>query len=131
MHPSPRTPKDNIREEMTMNMQAPKPPWIPWICATVTFAFSGTSLATSNGNTTEGKQLYEDFNCASCHGADAKTGKTVKTPRLAGMNVDDIYVKTKRFIESKVHDEVIKGCGETPNHIQIKRIAEYVSTLPQ
>ncbi|MDP1651180.1 MAG: c-type cytochrome [Rhodocyclaceae bacterium] len=106
-------------------------PILPSIFAALMMSAGGNAMASDNPDIVDGRQLYTDFQCAQCHGADAKSGNTATTPKLAGMNVDDIYVKTKRFIESKAHDDVIKGCGETPNHVQLKKIAEYVATLPR
>lgn len=83
-----------------------------------------------NAIANDGKQLYEDYKCAGCHGTDGKTGKSSNIPKLAGMNVTDLQLGTKRSIESKSHDEVMKGCGEIPNPVQIKQISEYLSALP-
>lgn len=102
-------------------------PAAPTIVAILVLTSNGGVLASDS----DGKTLYADFSCGDCHGADAKTVKTPNIPKLAGMNVEDIYLKTKRFVESKVHDDVLKGCGESPNHVQIKRIADYVATLPR
>lgn len=79
----------------------------------------------------EGKALYEQFRCADCHGADAKTRPAKNALPLAGMDPDHIFIRTKRFIESKAHENVMQGCGEPPSHVQIKKISDYLATLPK
>jgi cytochrome c553 len=79
----------------------------------------------------EGKALYSQFRCADCHGADARKSPGPGVQPLAGMNPDHIYTKTKRFIETRAHDNVITGCGEPPSTIQIKKISDYLATLPK
>ncbi len=59
-----------------------------------------------------------------------KSPRRACTP-LASMNTDLIYQKTKRFIETRAHDNVITGCGEAPSTIQIKKISDYLATLPK
>jgi cytochrome c553 len=84
-----------------------------------------------HADTTEGKALYGQFRCADCHGLDARKQVSKTSQPIAGMNTDLIYVKTKAFIDSRAHDNVITGCGEPPSTIQIKKIADYLSTLPK
>jgi len=108
--------------------------------ATAVALFCIQSFAANAGsNVSEGRDFYTQFRCADCHGddgkttslKDAKTGAVTKVPLLAGMNPDDIYYKTKRFIESRSHEQVLQGCGEPPSHVQIKKISEYLATLPR
>lgn len=87
--------------------------------------------AQANPNTVEGKDLYGQFRCADCHGADAKKPVGKYGAVLAGMNTDDIFSKTKKFVESKAHEQVLQGCGEPPSTIQIKKISDYLGTLPR
>lgn len=90
------------------------------------------SLAVHAGSeVSDGRDLYGQFRCAECHGADAKKPVGKYGSVLAGMNTDDIFLKTKRFIESKSHEQVLQGCGEPPSHVQIKRISDYLATLPR
>jgi len=79
----------------------------------------------------EGRDLYGQFRCADCHGADAKKPVGKYGSILAGMNTDDIFMKTKKFVESKSHEQVLQGCGEPPSTIQIKKISDYLATLPK
>lgn len=79
----------------------------------------------------EGRELYQQFRCADCHGADARARPGNNVAPLAGMDADHVFMKTKRFIESRAHDNVLQGCGEPPSHIQIKKISDYLATLPR
>jgi cytochrome c553 len=88
-----------------------------------------TTVAYADSN--EGKSLYSQFRCADCHGTDARKVPAPGVQPLAGMNTDLIYQKTKRFIEARAHDNVITGCGEPPSTIQIKKISDYLATLPK
>jgi cytochrome c553 len=83
-------------------------------------------LSAGGAMANDGRRLYEEFQCANCHGVDARTEKTVNIPKLAGRNADEL--KT-RFMATKPHDEVMKDCGETPNHVQVKEMSQYLSTL--
>jgi cytochrome c553 len=85
----------------------------------------------ADSNVSEGKELFSQFRCAECHGADAKKPVGKYGSVLAGMNTDDIFLKTKKFIESKSHEQVLQGCGEPPSHVQIKKMSDYLSTLPK
>lgn len=89
------------------------------------------AVQASSGNIAEGKQLYDQYRCADCHGADAKVKPAKNVAQLAGMDPDHIFIKTKRFIETRAHDNVIAGCGEPPSTIQIKKISDYLATLPK
>lgn len=84
-----------------------------------------------SADVSEGKTLYNQFRCADCHGEDARKTPAPHTRPLAGMNPDLVYTQTKRFVESRAHDNVITGCGEPPSTIQIKKIVDYLATLPR
>ena len=94
------------------------------LCAQPFAAYAAPDVA-------EGGMLYQQFRCADCHGADAKKPFGKYNAKLAGMNPDDIYMKTKRFVESRSHEQVLQGCGEPPSHVQIKKISDYLATLPK
>jgi cytochrome c553 len=87
--------------------------------------------AQASPNVSEGQNLYSQFRCMDCHGADARKPVGKYGAVLAGMNTDDIYMKTKKFVESKSHEQVLQGCGEPPSAIQIKKISDYLATLPR
>jgi cytochrome c553 len=99
--------------------------------AIILLCFAPALGALASSSASEGKLLYEQFRCAECHGADAKASPAKNVPPLAGMNQDLIYTKTKRFVESRAHDNVIAGCGEPPSTVQIKKISDYLATLPR
>jgi cytochrome c553 len=82
-------------------------------------------------NVGEGKVLYAQFRCADCHGDDGKKRPAENVAALAGMNTDLIYTKTKRFVETRAHDNVLAGCGAPPSTIEIKKISDYLATLPK
>lgn len=93
--------------------------------------FSLTTTTYAAPDVSEGKSLFEQFRCADCHGADARKRPAENVLPLAGMNPDHVYLKTKRFIEGRAHENVLQGCGEPPSHLQIKKIADYLATLPK
>ena len=84
----------------------------------------------ASADTGEGKILYEQYGCARCHGADAKTGRTPAIPSLAGMAADRIEQKVRRFSENLAHQDVLGGCGAPPTPGEIRKIAGYLATLP-
>ena len=58
-----------------------------------TFALAGIVLATAGvsaqaQDVVAGKAVFDKFNCASCHGADAKTSVQPEYPVLAGQHAD-------------------------------------------
>ncbi|MDP2832546.1 MAG: hypothetical protein Q8Q28_04470 [Pseudomonadota bacterium] len=89
------------------------------------------SLTVHAANISEGEYLYKQFRCAECHGTDGKTSPAKNALPLAGMDPDHIFMKTKRFIESRAHEQVLQGCGEPPSHVQIKKVSDYLATLPK
>jgi cytochrome c553 len=44
--------------------------------------------ASSAGDLSVGQAVYKKYNCASCHGADAKTALSAQYPILAGQHED-------------------------------------------
>lgn len=84
---------------------------------------------TRAADTSEGKVLFEQYVCARCHGADARGGAVTGAPPLAGMAADRIEQKVRRFIDNRAHQDVLGGCGAPPTAREIRRIAEYLSTL--
>lgn len=80
-------------------------------------------------DTSEGKAMYEQYVCARCHGTDARGGSIPDAPPLAGMAADRIEQKVRRFIENRAHQDVLGGCGAPPTAGEIRKIAEYLSTL--
>ncbi|MCP5279788.1 MAG: c-type cytochrome [Thiobacillus sp.] len=97
----------------------------------IAMLFCMQPMFSNAADVTEGENLFAQFRCADCHGVDARTQVSKTSRPIAGMNPDQIYTKTKRFIETRAHDNVITGCGEPPSTIQIKKIADYLATLPK
>lgn len=59
----------------------------------ITLALAGMALAGATAQAAAadlaaGRAVYEKFNCASCHGADAKTSVDPAYPILAGQHAD-------------------------------------------
>jgi cytochrome c553 len=78
----------------------------------------------------DGRILYEQYACARCHGADAKTPRASDVPRLAGMAADRIEQNVRRFAENRAHLDVLVGCGVPPSTMEIRKIARYLASLP-
>jgi cytochrome c553 len=100
---------------------------------TIAILIAGLGLSTTC-LAEEGKSLYENYGCAQCHGADAKNTNKKGMRELAGFDLDDIYYRTRKFIEGRSHEQVVGNCGEPPSPKQIKQIkqiAEYLSKLPK
>jgi mono/diheme cytochrome c family protein len=79
----------------------------------------------------DGKNLYAEFRCIECHGADARNAPAKDAVPLAGMGAEDIYTKARRFIETRAHDNAVAGCGSPPSAAQIRQIAAYLAGLPK
>jgi cytochrome c553 len=78
----------------------------------------------------DGKQLFDDYRCSSCHGKDAIKGTLPNVPTLAGRNADELFVKSKRYIDADPQNLAWKDCGQTPSYKDARAIAEYVASLP-
>lgn len=78
----------------------------------------------------DGRIFYEQYACARCHGADAKTPRASDVPRLAGMAADRIEQNVRRFVENRAHQDVLGGCGAPPTAAEIRKIARYLTSLP-
>lgn len=67
-----------------------------------TFALAGIVLATAGvsaqaQDVVAGKAVFDKFNCASCHGADAKTSVQPEYPVLAGQHADYLAHALKAY----------------------------------
>lgn len=78
----------------------------------------------------EARRLFEEFRCSQCHGLDGKTATVTGVPTIAGRNADEIYIKSKRYIDGEPQNLAWKGCGETPNYKEVRAISMYLSSLP-
>lgn len=68
----------------------------------ITLALAGITLAAAglSAQATDlaaGKAVFDKFNCASCHGADAKTGTDPSYPILAGQHADYLRHALKSY----------------------------------
>lgn len=79
----------------------------------------------------DGKSAYQSFNCAGCHGDDAKSPSKAGVPKIAGL--DRVYLtdKTNQMVEKMAHKDVVGTCGEVPTKAQIGAIADWVSRQPK
>ncbi|WP_200375142.1 c-type cytochrome [Thiocystis violacea] len=84
----------------------------------------------ADSDLSEGRTLYASFMCASCHGMDGKTGAKEQVPPLAGMSSNDIYTKTTQMGINKTHEPAVAGCGEPPSSTDIRKIADYLASIP-
>lgn len=67
-----------------------------------TFALAGIVLATAGvsaqaQDVVAGRAVFDKFNCASCHGADAKTSVQPEYPVLAGQHADYLAHALKAY----------------------------------
>ncbi len=65
-------------------------------------ALAGATLAISGAaaqaqDLAAGKAVFDKFNCASCHGADAKTAVDPAYPKLAGQHADYLAHALKAY----------------------------------
>lgn len=60
-----------------------------------TFAMAGASVQAQD--LAAGKTVFDKFNCASCHGADAKTAVDPAYPTLAGQHADYLSHALKAY----------------------------------
>ena len=68
--------------------------------AGATLAFAGTAAQAQD--LAAGKAVFDKFNCASCHGADAKTAVDPAYPTLAGQHADYLVHALKAYL-SLIH----------------------------
>lgn len=79
----------------------------------------------------DGQKLYQNFKCAVCHGSDGKTGAKDQVPPLAGLSSDRIYTKTLEMGIVKTHESALEDCGIPPSSTEVRKIADYLASLPQ
>lgn len=80
----------------------------------------------------DGRDAYQAYKCAQCHGGDAKSPAKTGTPVIAGLEASYLVRKTKRALAENAHVEVAgPNCGDTPTEAQILSIAEWVSLQPR
>lgn len=86
-----------------------------------------------------GKAAYEKFNCASCHGADAKTSTMPAYPVLAGQHADYLAHALRAYqrgtanapASANIRKNAIMGAMATPlQPVDIENIAAWLANLP-
>lgn len=86
-----------------------------------------------------GKAVFDKFNCASCHGTDAKTSVDPAYPILAGQHEDYLAQALKAYrrgaagspATANVRKNPIMGAFATQLSDQdIKHVSRWLSTLP-
>lgn len=78
----------------------------------------------------DGQQLYQNSKCAVCHGSDGQTGVRDQVPPLAGLPADRIYTKTLEMGIVKTHDSALEDCGTPPSSFEVRKIADYLASVP-
>jgi len=80
----------------------------------------------------DGKSLYSEKGCASCHGADAKSPANASYPKLAGQNMEYLARQIKD-IKSGARNNgltvMMKPVVADLDEADIEAIATYLSTL--
>ncbi|WP_353153007.1 c-type cytochrome [Pollutimonas bauzanensis] len=106
------------------------------LAASAMFAFaSGASAA----DVVAGKAAFEKFNCASCHGADAKTSIMPSYPILAGQHEDFLRHALGAYkrgasgapASANIRKNAVMGAMATPlSTTDIANIAAWLASLP-
>ena len=86
-----------------------------------------------------GKAVYQRINCASCHGADAKTSLDNSYPQLAGQHADYLAHALRAYkrgqanapASANVRKNAVMGAFATQLSDQdIENVAAYLESLP-
>jgi cytochrome c553 len=86
-----------------------------------------------------GKAVFEKFNCASCHGADAKTGTDPQYPILAGQHDDYLEHALKSYKRGQSGAASTANIRKNPimgafaaqlSDTDIENVAAWLSSLP-
>lgn len=101
-------------------------------------AFALSSVAGA-ADIAAGKAAYEKFNCASCHGADAKSPTMAAYPILAGQHADYLEHALRAYQRgtagapdtANVRKNAIMGAMAQPlSTADIQNISAWLATLP-
>ncbi len=81
------------------------------------------------------KALLGKMNCASCHGADFNSPIDPSYPKLAGQYADYLFVALKAYqVEGNSRvgraNAIMSGMAKPYTHSELKKIANYLSSLP-
>lgn len=111
---------------------------------TLKLALVGAALAIAAGGAyaadlEAGKAAFEQFACASCHGADAKTSTSPAYPVLAGQHADYLKHALRSYkrgqagapATANIRKNAIMGAMVAPlSPADIDNISEWLATLP-
>lgn len=111
------------------------------IFAWVMTGLSGISYAA--GDAEAGAALWRKNNCASCHGADARSPTNPTYPKLAGQHADYLVFALKQYQRGQavgaqavvgsaaLRTNAIMGAFAKPlSETDIKNLAAYLASLP-
>ncbi len=81
----------------------------------------------------DGKQFYNDFRCAGCHGTDGKgAGANAKGNKpIAGIQSHVTHESIMKAISGSSATHPPDSCNAVPTEEQVKAIADYVASLPK
>jgi len=107
--------------------------------AAVLFSVSAVLPVHAAGNVAAGKAVYDRINCASCHGADAKTSIDPGYPQLAGQHADYLIHALKAYRRGQSNAAPSANIRKNPimgafavqlSDKDIEDVAAYLSSLP-
>lgn len=107
--------------------------------AAALLSLSAVLPAHAAGDIAAGKAVFDRINCASCHGADAKTAVDPSYPTLAGQHADYIAHALKAYkrgasgspATANVRKNPIMGAFATQLSDQdISNVAAWLASLP-
>ncbi|MBX6319546.1 cytochrome c [Pigmentiphaga sp.] len=107
--------------------------------AAVLLSLSAAVPAFAAGDVAAGKAVYDRVNCASCHGADAKTSIDPSYPQLAGQHADYLVHALKAYRRGQsnaapsanIRKNAIMGAFAVQlSDKDIEDVAAYLSSLP-
>lgn len=110
----------------------------------ITLALAGIAMATSAGfagaaDLDAGRAVFEKFNCASCHGTDARTSVDPSYPVLAGQHEDYLAHALRAYqrgqaglpANANVRKNAIMGAFAVQLSTQdINNVAAWLASLP-
>lgn len=110
----------------------------------ITFALAGAVLAVAGASAqaadlAAGKAVFEKFNCASCHGADAKMATDPSYPVLAGQHADYLAHALKAYRRGQAGAPASANVRKNPimgsfaaqlSDADIENVAAWLSSLP-
>lgn len=102
-------------------------------------ALLSLSAAQAAGDIAAGKAVFDRVNCASCHGADAKTSIDPSYPQLAGQHPDYLAHALKAYRRGQSNAAPSANIRKNPimgafavqlSDKDIEDVAAYLSSLP-